>query len=306
MKWFFALNEDAGNFEPIAQMIKVAVYSARRHTSLEPHFLYDGKSNHLTQWLETRGVTIIPCRSYLYPHLEDLARRGNKPHILTVGAGAFLRTEIPRLAQEKGLSDTYILYTDCDVIFQNEVSDLDGLQPKFFAVAPEGDRKDYTRINTGAMLMNLPALRAKEAVFRPFMLRHLDKLTAASWDQTAYEWFYNPLMRRLLESGQSAANAERIYRGLQRRGLPLRLGWQKLPSEFNWKPYWGQNPQARIIHFHGAKPFERDIMAPGKTPEHLQHLKASATGAYFEMSELWDDLLAEAERGTETAVIAAQ
>ena len=28
-----------------------------------------------------------------------------------------------------------------------------------------------------------------------------------------------------------------------------------LPLEYNWKPYWGINNNARIIHFHGMKPF---------------------------------------------------
>ena len=27
-----------------------------------------------------------------------------------------------------------------------------------------------------------------------------------------------------------------------------------LPLEYNWKPYWGYNPDAKIIHFHGMKP----------------------------------------------------
>ena len=30
--------------------------------------------------------------------------------------------------------------------------------------------------------------------------------------------------------------------------------YEKLPIEFNWKPYWGYNPDARILHFHGIKP----------------------------------------------------
>lgn len=27
-----------------------------------------------------------------------------------------------------------------------------------------------------------------------------------------------------------------------------------LPLEYNWKPYWGLNENAKIIHFHGIKP----------------------------------------------------
>ena len=27
-----------------------------------------------------------------------------------------------------------------------------------------------------------------------------------------------------------------------------------LPDELNWKPYWGLNSNAEIVHFHGPKP----------------------------------------------------
>lgn len=27
-----------------------------------------------------------------------------------------------------------------------------------------------------------------------------------------------------------------------------------LPIEYNWKPYWGINGNAKLIHFHGMKP----------------------------------------------------
>ncbi|MBJ3763921.1 hypothetical protein ILP92_14305 [Maribius pontilimi] len=32
-----------------------------------------------------------------------------------------------------------------------------------------------------------------------------------------------------------------------------RLAYSDLPLENNWKPYWGTDPDARIIHFHGPK-----------------------------------------------------
>jgi hypothetical protein len=28
----------------------------------------------------------------------------------------------------------------------------------------------------------------------------------------------------------------------------------RLPLEYNWKPYWGINDNSKIVHFHGAKP----------------------------------------------------
>lgn len=30
--------------------------------------------------------------------------------------------------------------------------------------------------------------------------------------------------------------------------------WEALPETMNWKPYWGRNDDACIVHFHGPKP----------------------------------------------------
>lgn len=70
MKWFFALNEHGNGFEDYARMLKVAVHTALKYTSLSPNFLYDGKDNNLTAWLKDRGVNIIYCRSSFYEQLE--------------------------------------------------------------------------------------------------------------------------------------------------------------------------------------------------------------------------------------------
>jgi hypothetical protein len=36
-------------------------------------------------------------------------------------------------------------------------------------------------------------------------------------------------------------------------GGDVREGVMTLSDELNWKPYWGINPNASIIHFQGAK-----------------------------------------------------
>ncbi len=63
--------------------------------------------------------------------------------------------------------------------------------------------------------------------FREYIRQNLAELERESWDEAAYRWFY------------------RDSNG------PL---WDRLRPELNWKPYWGWNPQARIIHFHGPSP----------------------------------------------------
>jgi hypothetical protein len=118
-------------------------------------------------------------------------------------------------------------------------------------------------MNTGVMLMNPKRLRETQHEFRNFISENLDVLKNAAWDQGAFRRFYR-----------------------ESDGTPL---WNKLPPELNWKPYWGKNPRAGIIHFHGPKPFQRERI-PTEIPQ-LEHL---ASGAYVDLCREWEQFLAEA------------
>jgi hypothetical protein len=271
LKWFFALNQSSAQFEQYAEMIKVAVHIASKHTSLVPHFIYDGEENSLTSWLRGRGVTVVHRRSFLYEGLREIAERRNDPNVLTTGSGAFLRTELPGLARDLGLADEYVLYTDCDVMFVGEVCDYLGqLRPRYFTVGPESNSRDYNVMNSGVMLMNLPNMAATDQQFRGFMRAELESLTRSTWDQEAYIRFYG-------------------------RRLTGRQTWDRLPIEYNWKPYWGTSPSAKIVHFHGPKPHQRELIRSGRAPRILMLLSG---GAYLELCGRWDEMLAEAAAHT--------
>jgi lipopolysaccharide biosynthesis glycosyltransferase len=269
MKWFFALNESGASFDYYAKTLKVAVHTALKFTALEPYFLYDGEDNYLTEWLRKRNVTIIKRRTFLYEKLRELAERDSKPHYLNIGAGAFLRTEIPRLALEENFKDKFVLYTDVDVMFLAEVVPfLKKLKPRYFAVAPEISITDYRKMNSGVMLMNLKSLQVQDRRFREFMLNHLEELVCDAWDQTAYKIFY-----------------KRTF-----------SGWDRLPPEYNWKPYWGDFAGAKILHFHGPKPFQKHLFTPGNSTEGLEPLLPYVNETYFEAVELWDRFYEEVEK----------
>src|SRR5690349_18229830 len=119
MQWFFALTEDSTAFREYAEMLKVAVFTARRHTSLVPHLIYDGRANEFTNWLQERDVQIIPHRSRFREALGELGREKGNPHFEAALAGAFSRVELPEIVQGRGGPER-ILYTDCDVIFLAE------------------------------------------------------------------------------------------------------------------------------------------------------------------------------------------
>ena len=64
--------------------------------------------------------------------------------------------ELPEIVARLGGADR-VLYTDCDIIFMDEVvPELQANPCEYFAVAPEGVQEDYVNMNTGVMLMNIP------------------------------------------------------------------------------------------------------------------------------------------------------
>jgi hypothetical protein len=262
MKWFFALTEDSTAFPQYAEMIMVAVHTARKFTSLVPHCIYDGGDNDFTQWLTKHDVRIIRHRSFIREPLAELGRQKGNPHLAPALSGAFSRVELPEIVGRLG-GATRVLYTDCDVIFAAEVvPELEANACEYFAVAPEGTQDDYVNMNTGVMLMNIDRLRESLPKFREYISENLAELERESWDEAAYRWFY------------------RDDKG------PL---WDRLRPELNWKPYWGEHADAKIIHFHGPKPFQRDHI-DAVWPE----LKFLTGGAYGAAVEQWSQLLEEA------------
>jgi hypothetical protein len=261
MLWFFALTEDSTAFRQYAEMLMVAVHTARKFTSLVPHFIYDGSDNDFTAWLRRHDVRIIRHRSLFRDSLAELGRQKGNPHFEAALSGAFSRVELPEIVARLGGADR-VLYTDCDVIFAGEVvPELNSNPCRYFAVAPEGVQDDYVNMNTGVMLMDPARLCETLPEFRAYIAQNLAALEKESWDEAAYRWFY------------------RDSNG------PL---WDRLRPELNWKPYWGECAEAKIIHFHGPKPYQRDLIE-STWPE----LKPYTGGTYRAVVERWSELLQE-------------
>ena len=221
-KWFFAMSEaslgHAGH--DWLGLIRTAVNSAVLNTKLKPHFLYDGKPSGFTREMTEQGVKVMHHKvSYLSKILDRRNQLGlppEDPMRVAVMAGAYLRTEIPRLE----FDDEYVLYTDCDVMFMTN-PDISQFRPAFFSCAPQRYPDNAADMNSGVMVMNVPAMRSEFGEFSNFIVNNFEKLDG--FDQGALREYYN-----------------------QR--------YETLPLELNWKPYWGVNKLAQIVHFHGPKP----------------------------------------------------
>jgi len=252
MRWFFALNEASASFWDYANLVQVAVHSARQRTSLQPVCLYDGADNALTAWLESVDVPVIRRRTFLHKWVADLA---------PIPRGAYLRLEIPVVCRERGWDDAYALYTDCDVVFLRDPgAALAALQPAFFAAAPEHDRTDFTRFNSGVMWINLAGLAGEQAALESTLRAHLAEAIAPPYDQAALQRHF----------------AGRV---------------DPLPPTLNWKPYWGPSDNAFILHFHGPKPALRYHTLNGRVPDYIRPL---ATPDFYRACVAWDELLIDA------------
>ena len=261
--WFFALGELTPAGKQYCEMAKVAVLTALRHTSLQPHCIYDGEENSFTRWLRDREIPVIFHASSLAPAFPGIRESRSDISLAASLSGAFLRVDLPAIVS--GWEETdFVFYTDCDVLFRADPTpELTAGRCTYFAAAPEFTPGDYETINTGAMLMNTQRLRESLPEFRRFIVQEMDALRVDSWDQSAYRRFYR------------SAEGARL--------------WDELPAALNWKPYWGDYAAAKIIHFHGPKPYQRDYI-----DSHYAELKSLVGGSYLELVELYETLLVEA------------
>jgi hypothetical protein len=180
--------------------------------------IFDGEESAFTQEMRAVGVTVIRHRISFYDRLEA-AQKAQRPDwrpYMFVASGALLRLEIPIIEQD----DDFVLYTDCDVVFLKDPG-LENFRPTVFAVAPERQQGSHEDMNSGVMVMNLPRLRADLSTLVTFLCENFAAING--FDQEAYRTFY-------------------------------RGAWSGLTPDCNWKPYWGINPEAKVIHFHGPKP----------------------------------------------------
>lgn len=220
MKWFFAISESSlmrTNYN-WPDLIRAAVISARQNTTLIPHLLYDGEENAFIADLRFLGVNVIQHRVSFYETLLGVHPE-NKTYIETA-SGAFLRVDIPVIVER----DDYVVYTDCDVLFLRDPA-FEEHAPAWFSAAPQMRQDDYEDMNSGVMLINVPQMRSSYRHFVDFIKDNIVRTSKIGYDQ--------PCLRE-------------FYKGK----------YEMLSMEFNWKPYWGHNEHAKIVHFHGPKPVQ--------------------------------------------------
>jgi len=177
------------------------------------------KNTELTPYLIYDGENELPnlnCEviRWKFRHHDLLVKHKGD----TPSNAAFLRTEIPDICAKYEFNDDIVLYCDYDVVF---MKDIEKIIPNFIACSSEFNKNDFKSFNTGVMFMNIPKLQEVQSQFMDYIKNNMANMHV--YDQSAYNaFFYNRI--------------------------------DKLPIEYNWKPYWEWSDNIKILHFHGLKP----------------------------------------------------
>jgi len=232
--WVFAVR---GKNKMYDEMMKVAVQSALQETSLLPYVMVhpdEAKYDRVT-WLRSKGVQVCVHRPKWEPrlleilhHSTDSARKAS--HLYSVPEmvlGTFFRLDIAVLPEL--LQFEHVLYTDTDVLFNNDITDMQGeglTLPSTIQLAIE--TPNLAVLNAGVFFASMRFLRKTHSGLIQALLssESIDYGSYGPGDQGLLNMYYEKELKTV---------------GLLSEKL------------FNAKAYSATN-QARIVHFHGPKP----------------------------------------------------
>lgn len=251
MKWFTGLNNHNKElYDDYLTMYKVAVHTAKQtNPSIEPYLILHGEIDDDLTPLIDMGVNIIKHQVSFYQSLQDHYKTN------TTAFGAFLRVDIPIICEKLNITDDFILYTDNDVMFMNDISSLHSLRPTYFMCAGEFNQIfNPLYMNSGVMWINWRNMYKEYDNFVFFIKNNLHKFQ--TYDQDAIRLFYKDKM-------------------------------EEFDYRFNYKPYWGVNDDIKILHFHGPKPTFNNKKLEGFPYQNL------ITPFFNEMSNKFNEILEE-------------
>ena len=218
MNWFSGINShNKESYLNYIKMYKVAVITAKQTTpNIKPYLIFDGEDDEHIEYLLNIGVNIIKHKVSFSKELTDHYKED------TTALGAFLRIDIPLICDYLKITDDYILYTDNDVLFLKDVTELNSLTPKYFMCA--GEFHPFftpTNMNSGVMWINWKQMLSDHNDFVTFIKNNFSNFQV--YDQDALKMYY----------GDKIESLDPLY---------------------NYKPYWGDNNNIKVVHFHGPKP----------------------------------------------------
>lgn len=216
-RWYFVTSREGST--TMAPEIRAAVSSAKLNTRLEPVCIHAGLDPDTRAFLVENGVELHELQVPFVDRMEaEIAPF--EAFNRTICSGTYLKCFISLIEQR----DELVLYTDIDVVFQRHPKSPEAV--RFLAACPEYDLHNWAYFNTGIMVLNVPNMRRVHTEIMAYIDMRMRTKIWCSYEQGDYNAFF--WMR-----------------------------WNHMQPEANWKPYWGANDHAEIIHWHGPKP--RDV-----------------------------------------------
>lgn len=261
MRWVtcFACRSDSGES---VDMLKVAVLTAIRNTSMHPTVVLDDPVGGVAFWLRERGVETVPWRSRWADRIDEIKGDHDRQRLCSAfGPGTMLRLEIADIAAAAGWRDDRVLYTDHDVWFRScPIAHLGDFSPLGACRESRGVPRMF---NAGVLAISLPAMRAIWPTMRQWVDDNLASL----------------MSNRAANAGMDQATLNRFFRQT----------WQPMPQTLNAMPWWGDETYDAgvIVHIHGAKPSHRAMVRDGTLPATMM---MSTAGAYLRACEDWERL----------------
>jgi hypothetical protein len=217
--------------------------------------------------------------------VEAVSRRWQSPGWFS-NLGAYMRLEVPLVmpralkayVNDPDVIKDYALYTDADVIFNNDVElNSSFVTPPFFSIGAELNRG--TPGNTGVMFMNVTAFAEHRQGIIDFGVGHkwADRLV---YDQNLLNWYAS-------ERKIQIPYLPDVYNWKVSRTMLLPCAHIAQGSAPCGQCYWGGSDdldKIKLVHWHGPKP-DRGASC---YVEHVHDYRSACPmyGAYHRLMEL--------------------
>ncbi|MBE3138203.1 MAG: hypothetical protein IMZ63_00125 [Actinobacteria bacterium] len=219
-KAFFCI-ADGIYFKEFHDMAVALINSVRMNTQLELYCLYLGTNETFIKDMKNRGITTV--QPYI-PYKEHILKSNVSIGVWKtpdMWSAAFLRFEVINACKFLSIEDKYVWYLDTDTFLQHHPVFLEDVP--MLAASVEFIKDDWGLYNTGVLQLNVKNITESYKDLIEFSIKNNFRVKKSVVDQGILNVFYE---------GK----------------------FTKLPIEYNWKTYWGLNPDAYVVHFHGLKP----------------------------------------------------